>query len=230
MVGPARKCIILQRTATALQPSEDTTASRLEQLKLHRLAGLLWDDDRASSNDAARHKVANPNLDDVAAPKLAVDGEVRQRAISQSALPVQPEANGPDLLRLGARFAPSLRPAFQGSALRRRGRIQNVPSLFSCGLDWPSGQTPGQAIERTAGCGQSKQSLGRPTSAQTGRSGEGQSPPDIVICAVGPNCDDGRGAPCQTAGLDEAESTALRGSLIAQNIGGYLPAMRHPNW
>lgn len=67
MIGPARK---------------NAAASRLEQLKLHRFAGFLLDDDRTITNGATGHEVADSNFDYVAAPKLAVDGEVEQRPTS----------------------------------------------------------------------------------------------------------------------------------------------------
>ena len=61
---------------------------------------LLLNDDRSRANSAAADKVTDLDLDDITSAQLAVDREVKHRAIAQAALAVEPESDGPDLLRL----------------------------------------------------------------------------------------------------------------------------------
>jgi hypothetical protein len=48
----------------------------------------------------AQSDVIDPKSNEIATTQLAVDGEVEQRQIALAVLELQPDANGPDLLRL----------------------------------------------------------------------------------------------------------------------------------
>jgi hypothetical protein len=71
-----------------------------EQLELDRPARLLLCDRSSRPHPAAADKLTDPDLHDVAAAQLAVDGEVEERAVAEASFPVEPEPYGPDLLRL----------------------------------------------------------------------------------------------------------------------------------
>ena len=90
---------IVQCAATALEPSEQGLAGRLDKLELHGSFRLLLHHDRAIPNATAGNDVANADLDHIATAQLAVDREVEKRSIPQAPVLVKPEANGPNLLR-----------------------------------------------------------------------------------------------------------------------------------
>ena len=54
-------------------PREDAVARSLRHLEANRRSRLLLNDQRSASHDAAGQHVANPQLNEIAAPKLAVD-------------------------------------------------------------------------------------------------------------------------------------------------------------
>jgi hypothetical protein len=74
------------RTASALQPLEQTRPCRLQQLELHRPAAFLLDDDGALADPGATHEFTDPHLDKIAATQLAVDSQVQEGAISETML------------------------------------------------------------------------------------------------------------------------------------------------
>jgi hypothetical protein len=78
------------------QPVADRAPGLLGDLKLNRPPGLLLDHGRAIANSPAGEYVA----DEVAAPKLAVDGQIEHRKIALAALQLQANTNCPDVLRL----------------------------------------------------------------------------------------------------------------------------------
>ncbi|GJD71181.1 hypothetical protein MMMDOFMJ_4135 [Methylobacterium gnaphalii] len=84
MVDPARKGGIVHAPTSALQPRPHAGAGRFQQLELHRSAGFTLNDNGSRSNAPTADEVADPGLDDVTAAQLAVDGEVKQRAIAHA--------------------------------------------------------------------------------------------------------------------------------------------------
>ncbi len=72
-------------------PGEDAVARSLRHLEANRRSRLLLNDQRSASHDAAGQHVANPQLNEIAAPELAVDCEVEESKVSRSALPFQME-------------------------------------------------------------------------------------------------------------------------------------------
>src|SRR5262249_47544289 len=99
VAGPAREGVVVEHTASSFQPSLETGASRFEQLELDRPASLLLRDRGSRSHPAAAHEFADPDLHDVAATQLAVDGKVEKRPVTETPFSVEPEPDGPNLLR-----------------------------------------------------------------------------------------------------------------------------------
>ncbi|MBC3942448.1 hypothetical protein H8S47_12255 [Sphingomonas sp. DOAB1063] len=63
--------------------------------------------DGAIPNPAASNDVTDAYLDDIAAAQLAIDREVKERAVPQTPVLVEPKSNSPNLLRFeGALCAP----------------------------------------------------------------------------------------------------------------------------
>jgi hypothetical protein len=99
VVDPAREGEVVECAAPILKPSKDARAGRFKKLELNGSASLTLDDDGPGADPPATDEVADPDFDDVAATQLAVDREVEHRSVSDPSLAVEPEADGPDLLR-----------------------------------------------------------------------------------------------------------------------------------
>ena len=65
---------------------------------------------------AAKNDVTNPNLQNVATAQLAVDREIKKRPITQSAVLVEEEANGPNLPWFEGALGTDLPPNILGAA------------------------------------------------------------------------------------------------------------------
>ena len=100
VIDPARKGKVVERFAMAFKPGQDAAPCSVKQLKLNRAARLLLDDNGAIANPAAHDEIADLDLHDVAAAKLAVDGQIEHGPVTEPALSIKPKTNGPDLLRL----------------------------------------------------------------------------------------------------------------------------------
>ena len=75
----AGKYEILQAATAVGQPSDQAVPRLLGKLELHRLRSLLLNDRRTAPGCSVDDELADPHLHKVAAPELAVDGEVKQR-------------------------------------------------------------------------------------------------------------------------------------------------------
>lgn len=74
---------------------------------MNRTSGFLLNDRRPRSNFRPPDQVACLDLDEVASAKLAVDCKIKQGTVANSPLPIQEEADCPDLF-LGQRaFGPN---------------------------------------------------------------------------------------------------------------------------
>src|SRR5579872_2022051 len=104
MIGAAREGEVFERPTPVFQPSLYACASRFEQLEPDRTARLLLSDSGSGSHSAAADELTDPDFHDVAASQLAIDGKVEQRPIAQTPFSVEPEPDGPDLLRLESAF------------------------------------------------------------------------------------------------------------------------------
>jgi hypothetical protein len=98
VVDAARECVVVDGAAAAFEPGEEARSDVGRKIELNRASGLLLNDDRSSSDISPRYKVADLDLHEIAASQLAVDRQVEKRPITKTALPIQEEANSPDLL------------------------------------------------------------------------------------------------------------------------------------
>ena len=79
----------------------------LGQLELHGLPGLLLHDGRAMPGRGVDDELADAQLHEVTSAQLAVNGEVEQCQVTDAALALKGEADGPDLFELKGRFGSS---------------------------------------------------------------------------------------------------------------------------
>jgi hypothetical protein len=77
-----------------------SSAGLLGDFELHRPASLLLNDGRAIANSPAGKHVIDARPDEIAAPELAVDRQIKHRQIASAPLHLQPYSTGPDVLRL----------------------------------------------------------------------------------------------------------------------------------
>jgi len=98
VVDAARKCLVLDATTSAFEPREKACSDIGRKLELDRASGLLLCNDRAGSNISPGDEVADLDFYEITASQLAVDRQVEERPVAETALPIQEEANGPDLL------------------------------------------------------------------------------------------------------------------------------------
>jgi hypothetical protein len=82
-----------------VKPVLQRGSSLFRDLELNRTTGLVLDDRRSISQATAGGDVVDPKADEVAAAKLAVDGEVEHRQIAFAALHLKSNTNGPNLFR-----------------------------------------------------------------------------------------------------------------------------------
>jgi hypothetical protein len=102
VIDPAREYIVLDRAASPFQPGQNACSHVARDLELDGTTRLLLNDDRSGSDFRSGDDITDPDLDQVAAPKLAVYRKVEQSAVTNAAFTIEKEANSPDLL-LGER-------------------------------------------------------------------------------------------------------------------------------
>ncbi|VXC98446.1 hypothetical protein SPHINGOAX6_70783 [Sphingomonas sp. AX6] len=73
--------VVICCAAAALQPSGKASTCISRDFELHRPTGLLLDHHSARPNILPGYETPDPQLHEVAAPQLAIDGKVKQRAI-----------------------------------------------------------------------------------------------------------------------------------------------------
>ena len=89
----------------------------------------------------SRCRSEDPDFLNVAPSRLAVDGQVEKRPVAKTPFPVEPEPDRPNPPRPGARFAPTMRPAFHGRLSRIAGSNAEYPILVSSRPDRPWGRS-----------------------------------------------------------------------------------------
>jgi hypothetical protein len=99
ILDSARKDVGAPICRSRVQPVLQRGASLLRDFEPNRTAGLALYDCRPVSHVSANGDVIDPKADEIAAPKLAVDGEVEHRQITFVLLDLKSDANGPDLFR-----------------------------------------------------------------------------------------------------------------------------------
>jgi hypothetical protein len=97
VIDPAREDIVLNRAATPFEPGQKASSHVARDLELDGATGLLLNNDRSSSDIRPRDDIANPNLHQVAAAKLAVDRKIEQGTVTNATLAIEEEADGPNL-------------------------------------------------------------------------------------------------------------------------------------
>jgi hypothetical protein len=99
------------------QPLADRGAGLLGDLELHRPAGLFLDHRRAIANSPAGGHVIDPQPNEVAAPELAVDGQIEHRKIALAPLHLEANTDGPDIPWLQRALLADQAPLVPGVAL-----------------------------------------------------------------------------------------------------------------
>jgi hypothetical protein len=82
----AREQISALASNEADEPLANSSTGLLGNLELHRPAGLLLNDGRAIANSPTSEHVIDPQVDEIAAPQLAVDRQIEHREISFATL------------------------------------------------------------------------------------------------------------------------------------------------
>ena len=120
MIGAVRAAwehVILQPAPTMGRPGDQALPRLFGKLELHRLVGLLLNDRGAVPSRGVYHELTNAELNQVTAAQLAIDGKVKHSKVANPRLPLEVEADRPDLLRFQRWFRPD-----KGSLVPRHHR------------------------------------------------------------------------------------------------------------
>ena len=98
ILDSARKDVGAPICRSRVQPVLQRGASLLRDFELNRTAGLALYDCRPVSHVSANGDVIDPKADEIAAPKLAVDGEVEHGEVTHSAPDHQVSSDRPHVL------------------------------------------------------------------------------------------------------------------------------------
>ena len=129
----------------------------------------MLDDDDPRADSTADHEITDLNLDEVATPQLAVDGEVEHSPISQSAVLVESKSTAQTCCGFSARFALSFLPAFR----RRRlapGSNSDCPIDFLPRPVWPNEEWVAEGGDRSGRRQKQYDAIRRQESTLSGRS------------------------------------------------------------
>lgn len=99
MVNPAGKNIVVDCAASPVEPGQEAAWGVGEKFELNRTTCFLLHHYCPRPDLPAANKVADLELDKIAAPQFAVDCQIEQRPISQAAAPIEVEPDLPNLLR-----------------------------------------------------------------------------------------------------------------------------------
>jgi len=116
-------------------PLADEAPGLLGELELHRPAGLLLNHGRSNTNPPAGAQIVDLRPNKVAAPKLAVDGEIEHRKIALEVLQLGRTRMVQTSFGFNGRFGPIRRPLFQGSRRRGSERDFSLLTVVSFGAD-----------------------------------------------------------------------------------------------
>lgn len=137
VINPAREDVIVNRSASPFEPCQQTGSRIGEQLRLNGPTCFLLHYDRARSDLSATDKVADLHLHQVAASELAVDRQIEQRSIPQTAALIEIKTDSQICFGFRARFAPTALPAFQTWRLAVVGSASSVSMFVLQWPDWP---------------------------------------------------------------------------------------------
>jgi hypothetical protein len=117
----ARKEILAVLWGGIGQPIADCCSGLFGDLELDRPPRFLLDYRGAVLHSVSDAYVAHPEPHEVAAPQLAVDGEIKHSEIASAPFKLEPDANCPDILRSQRTFLanePTLVPGSFGKAYK----------------------------------------------------------------------------------------------------------------
>jgi hypothetical protein len=127
MVHPAGKSVIIKPAPSTPQASQNAGTCWFKPFELYRLSSFSLDDDDSRPYLLAADKLTDLQFDDVTTAQLAVDGEVKHGAVAYAPLSVEPETDGPNLLRFESALGAELRPAFHGRRFLKAGSCCECP-------------------------------------------------------------------------------------------------------
>jgi hypothetical protein len=81
-VNATGKDILVERATAPFEPLEQACASGLQEFELHWATSLLMDDYGSLANASSPDQLIDLDLHKVATAKLAVDGQIKKRAIA----------------------------------------------------------------------------------------------------------------------------------------------------
>jgi hypothetical protein len=132
----AREQILSPYATETGRPISDSASGLLGDFETNRSAHLLLDYRCSIANPPARAYVVDFKTNEVAAPQLAVDGEIEHREITFAVLQLEPHPDRPHVLRLQralltdqASLVPRLAALRQGYwVCHEDGRVRSDPS------------------------------------------------------------------------------------------------------
>ena len=98
LMKAARKEVLAVPWGGIGQPIADCCSGMLSDLELDWPPGFLLDYRGSVLHSVSDAYVAHPEPHEVAAPQLAVDGEIEQSEVTSALLKLGPDANCPDIL------------------------------------------------------------------------------------------------------------------------------------
>src|SRR5437868_5847199 len=87
----------VQIATPSIEPVSERATCLGRNFELHRATGLLLNDSRPLPQRGSRHDVREPQGNHVAAPELAVQGDVEERQVTDAALNLKAHADCPDV-------------------------------------------------------------------------------------------------------------------------------------
>ncbi|CAH0496045.1 hypothetical protein NVSP9465_01073 [Novosphingobium sp. CECT 9465] len=97
IIDPAWKHEVVERSAPAFKPALQSGAGFSHDFKLDWSAGLLLDDCSAISDVATTYDIPNAKLHEVKSPELAINRQVKQRAVAMPFVVIQIEVDRLDI-------------------------------------------------------------------------------------------------------------------------------------
>lgn len=95
VVDSAGKEIFDRGAAPSLQPCQQCRSHIGGEFELHWSIGFLLDDDRAIADVGTGNHIANPDLHQIAAAQLTIDGEIEERLVPQTSFAIEVKADCP---------------------------------------------------------------------------------------------------------------------------------------
>lgn len=107
-IDPAWKCEVVNAAASPFEPGEQAGSRIGGDFELNWSSRFLLDDHRSRADGGSRHKRADFDFDQVAAPELAVQRQVEESSISHPTFTIKKEADRPNLFDLQSAFSANL--------------------------------------------------------------------------------------------------------------------------